>query len=85
MNYTMQHNWKQFDSVYRDDDIFCILRSRDDDLIAVYAEHLVDEMDQDELHEIAYDHIVDALYKYSNEQLLEEVKEFAPQLLEDGD
>lgn len=54
-----------------------------DQLIADFAQALVDGMDMDGLIEFAYDSIVENLSKYSNETLIEEVKNYDPELLKD--
>jgi len=81
MNYTMHYNWSQFELVYRENDLFRLGR-RDEVLIDEYADHLVNEVyNFDDLREIAYEYLVDAMFEFSNEKLVKEVKEFAPHLL----
>lgn len=51
-------------------------------LIADYADSIVEGWDLDTLLGFAYDKIVENLNKYSNENLIEEITEFSPDLLE---
>ena len=52
-------------------------------LIADYAQSIVEGWDLDTLLGFAYDKIVENLNEYSDEKLIEEVNEFSPDLLED--
>ena len=52
-------------------------------LIEDYAQLIVEGMDMDTLVSFAYDTLVGNLDAYSDEELLKEVKEYNPELLED--
>jgi hypothetical protein len=52
-------------------------------LIEDYAQLIVEGMDMDTLVSFAYDTLVGNLDSYSDEELLKEVKEYNPELLED--
>jgi hypothetical protein len=52
-------------------------------LIADYAQSILDGWDLDTLLNFAYSEIVENLNEYSNENLIKEVNEFNPDLLED--
>jgi hypothetical protein len=54
------------------------------DLINEYAELIVDGMDMDTLVMYAIDTIRDRLSSYNDEELLEEIADFYPELLEDA-
>lgn len=54
-----------------------------DQLIADYAQSIVEGWDLDTLLGFAYDKIVENLDKYSDKNLIEEITEFSPDLLED--
>lgn len=56
-----------------------------DDLIDKYAHSIVEGMDLDNLIEFAYDTIVQNLYDYTDQQLVEEIDEYDPELLENVD
>jgi hypothetical protein len=51
-------------------------------LIEDYAQLIVEGMDMDTLVSFAYDTLVGNLEAYSDEELLKEVKEYNPELLE---
>ena len=51
-------------------------------LIADYAQSIVEGWDLDTLLGFAYDKIVENLDKYSDKNLIEEITEFSPDLLE---
>lgn len=53
-----------------------------DSLIADYASLIVEGMDMDTLVSFAYDTLVDNLMSYSDEELIAEVTEYNPELLE---
>ena len=53
-----------------------------DQLIADYAQSIVEGWDLDTLFGFAYDKIVENLDKYSDKNLIEEITEFSPDLLE---
>lgn len=52
------------------------------ELIEAYAENIVDGLDMDALVTIAYETFVDRLESYNDEELTDEIKMFAPDLLE---
>lgn len=52
-----------------------------DELIDKYAQSIVDGMDLNSLIEFAYDAIVQNLYDYTDQQLVEEISEYDPELL----
>jgi hypothetical protein len=54
-----------------------------DSLIQDYAQTILDGLDMDAVLSIAYDTLVDNLSAYSDEQLITEVTEYNPELLED--
>ena len=56
-----------------------------DEIIAAYAERIVDGMDMRDLVAFATEQMIDRLDSYDDEELVEEVREFAPDLLEDVD
>jgi hypothetical protein len=53
-------------------------------LIADYAQQIVDGMDMDAVCSLAYDTLVGNLSAYSDEKLIEEVRKYSPELLEDS-
>jgi hypothetical protein len=55
-----------------------------DSLIQDYAQTILDGLDMDAVLSIAYDTLVDNLSAYSDEQLITEVTEYNPELLEDS-
>jgi hypothetical protein len=52
------------------------------ELIMIYAEHLVDSMDTDSLQQFVFECLFDKLFNYSDSELNEEIKEYAPHLLD---
>jgi hypothetical protein len=53
-----------------------------DSLIAEYAQQILDGMDYKTMECFVYDTLKDNLSSYSDEELIEEVKEYNPELLE---
>lgn len=56
-----------------------------DDLQAAYINTIIDGMDLKDLIAVVYDHLDDNLDKYTVNELIEEVEEYYPHLLEDDD
>jgi hypothetical protein len=56
-----------------------------DQLIEDYASNIVDGMDLDTLVQFAYDTIVDNMESCSDNEVLEQIEEFCPELLEEID
>lgn len=54
-----------------------------DYLIAGYAQQILDGMDMKTMEQFVYDTLVENLLSYSDEELIEEVTEYNPELLED--
>lgn len=54
-----------------------------DQLIADFAQALLDGMDVKTMECFVYDTLVENLSEYSNETLIEEVRNYNPELLED--
>jgi hypothetical protein len=54
-----------------------------DSLIADYAQQILDGLDMDAVCSLAYDTLVGNLESYSDEELITEVREYNPELLED--
>jgi hypothetical protein len=54
-----------------------------DSLIADYAQQILDGMDMKTMECFVYDTLKDNLSSYSDEELIEEVTEYNPELLED--
>jgi hypothetical protein len=54
-----------------------------DSLIQDYAQLIVEGMDMDTLVSFAYDTLIGNLDAYSDEELISEVKEYNPELLEE--
>ena len=54
-----------------------------DSLIDSYAQQVLDNMDMKTMEQMVYDTLVDNLRSYSDEELLTEVEEYNPELLED--
>jgi len=54
-----------------------------DQLIEDYAQTILDGLDMDAVLGIAYDTLTGNLSSYSDEELIKEVKEYNPELLED--
>jgi len=53
-----------------------------DSLIADYAQQVMDSMDMKTMECFVYDTLKDNLSSYSDEELIKEVKEYNPELLE---
>ena len=54
-----------------------------DQLIEDYAQTILDGLDMDAVLGIAYDTLTGNLLSYSDEELIKEVKEYNPELLEE--
>ena len=54
-----------------------------DSLIADYVQQILDGMDMKTMECFVYDTLKDNLSSYSDEELIEEVTEYNPELLED--
>ena len=54
-----------------------------DSLIADYAQQILDGMDMKTMECFVYDTLKDNLSSYSDEELIEEVTEYNPELLEE--
>jgi len=54
-----------------------------DQLVEDYAQTILDGLDMDAVLGIAYDTLTGNLLSYSDEELIKEVKEYNPELLED--
>lgn len=54
-----------------------------DDLQAAYINTIIDGMDLKDLIAVVYDHLDDNLDKYTVTELIEEVEEYYPELLEE--
>jgi len=52
-------------------------------LIEAYAEHIIDGMDHKDLWAFVYEALTERLEDYTQEDLEEEVREFAPHILEE--
>lgn len=52
------------------------------ELIANYAQEILDGMDMKTMECFVYDTLIDNLSSYSDEQLIEEVSEYNPELLQ---
>jgi hypothetical protein len=53
-----------------------------EDLIDAYAQQLLDGMDMKTMERFVYDTLVENLTNYTEEELIEEVTEYNPELLE---
>lgn len=53
------------------------------DLVDAYAQQILDSMDMKTLEQFAYDCLVENLNNYSEDELITEVSETYPELLED--
>lgn len=53
-----------------------------DSLIDAYAQQILDNMDIKTMERMVYDTLVDNLNSYSDEELITEVEEYNPELLE---
>jgi hypothetical protein len=56
-----------------------------DQLISDYAQHILDGMDNKTMECFVYDTLVENLTDYTDEELLTEVTDYYPELLEDAD
>ena len=54
-----------------------------DELQAAYINTIIDGMDLKDLIAVVYDHLDENLDKYSVDELIEEVEEYYPELLEE--
>ena len=54
-----------------------------DELQEKYIEHIIDGMDHKSLWQYVYDNLNDHLDKYSVDELITEVEDYYPELLED--
>jgi hypothetical protein len=54
-----------------------------DSLIDSYAQQILDGMDMKTMEQFVYDTLVDNLKAYSDHELIDEVTEYNPELLED--
>ena len=52
------------------------------ELIDVYAQHVLDSMDMKTLEQYAYDMLVQCFNEYSEEELITEIEETYPEILE---
>lgn len=52
-------------------------------LIDAYAQQILDNMDMKTMEQMVYDTLVDNLNSYSDDELITEVEEYNPELLED--
>ena len=55
-----------------------------DSLIADYAQQILDSMDMKTMECFVYDTLKDNLSSYSDQELIDEVTEYNPELLEDA-
>ena len=53
------------------------------ELMETYIEEIIDGMDHKTMYQYVYDNLYDHLNKYDEEELMEEVKEYYPHLLEE--
>jgi hypothetical protein len=51
-------------------------------LIDAYAQQILDNMDMKTMEQMVYDTLIDNLNSYSDEELITEVEEYNPELLE---
>ena len=54
-----------------------------DELQNAYIESIIDGMDHKTMYQYVYDNLADHLDKYSEQELITEVKDYYPELLED--
>lgn len=54
-----------------------------DSLIENYVQQIIDGMDMKTMEQMVYDTLKDNLSSYSDEELITEVEEYNPELLED--
>jgi len=52
------------------------------ELMETYIEEIIDGMDHKTMYQYVYDNLYDHLNKYDEEELIEEVKDYYPHLLE---
>ena len=52
------------------------------ELMETYIEEIIDGMDHKSMYQYVYDNLYDHLNKYDEEELVEEVKDYYPHLLE---
>ena len=52
------------------------------ELMETYIEEIIDGMDHKSMYQYVYDNLYDHLNKYNEEELIEEVKDYYPHLLE---
>ena len=55
------------------------------ELMETYIEEIIDGMDHKTMYQYVYDSLYDHLNKYDEEELMEEVKEYYPHILEEDD
>ena len=53
------------------------------ELMETYIEEIIDGMDNKSMYQYVYDNLYDHLNKYDEEELIEEVKDYYPHLLEE--
>tara|TARA_B000000565_G_scaffold250682_1_gene223496 strand:- start:634 stop:861 length:228 start_codon:yes stop_codon:yes gene_type:complete len=53
------------------------------ELLETYIEEIIDGMDHKTMYQYVYDNLYDHLNKYDEEELVEEVKDYYPHLLEE--
>ena len=54
-----------------------------DELQEAYIESIIDGMDHKSMYQYVYDSLTDSLDKYSVDELITEVEDYYPELLED--
>ena len=54
-----------------------------DQLQEAYIESIIDGMDHKSMYQYVYDNLTDSLDKYSVDELITEVEDYYPELLED--
>jgi len=54
-----------------------------EDLIHSYAQQLLDSMDMKTMERFVYDTLIENLSDYNQEELITEIKDYYPELLED--
>ena len=58
------------------------LKMNRQELMETYIEEIIDGMDHKTMYQYVYDNLYDHLNKYDEEELIEEVKDYYPHLLE---
>ena len=53
------------------------------ELLETYIEEIIDGMDHKSMYQYVWDNLYDHLNKYDEEELIEEVKDYYPHLLEE--